>query len=466
LSTIRFTRSKILALKPAPKYYEVSDSQTEALGIGIQPAPSDSKSFKMRFRRPGGKPGNLTLGPFDSSDREACENPVIGQPLTADEARVLAANINLQRANGVDVIAARQANKRRKHVPAEKTFADHVRDYIDQKARPENRCWWDAAHMLGYHFPHRGRGDDAPTIVKGGLSDRWRSRRISEIDGDELFGLVKEAQRDGIPGLGRKSTEPSASRARHFSAALGALFSWLLEERRIKTNPYLGVKRPAKLDPRQHTLNIRTDTRGADELRWFWKATEQMGYPYGPLCQLLLLTACRRGEIARMQWSELTDDLSALRLPSARTKNGLAHVAPMSAPARKILKSIPKRNDGYIFTLNGTNPITNFSVYKAKLDTLMMTEAVRERGPDVVVPDWRVHDLRRSAATGMGGIGIAPHIIEVVLNHSSGFRSGVAGTYNTEPYEKEKRSALDRWGSHVERVVSGAAAKNVVSLRR
>jgi integrase len=184
------------------------------------------------------------------------------------------------------------------------------------------------------------------------------------------------------------------------------------------------------------------------------------------MCRLLLLTACRRSEIARAQWSEFTDDFSALHLPGTRTKNGHAHVVPLSAPAREILADIPRLSDSCVFSVIGNVPISNFGQYKARLDSLMMIEAVRERGPDAVIADWRLHDLRRSAATGMAGIGVAPHIIEVVLNHASGFRAGVSGTYNVEPYEAEKRAALDRWGAHVLRIVSGSKNPNVVPLRR
>jgi integrase len=81
------------------------------------------------------------------------------------------------------------------------------------------------------------------------------------------------------------------------------------------------------------------------------------------------------------------------------------------------------------------------------------------------IPPWRLHDLRRTAATGMAEIGIAPHIVEAALNHVSGVKAGVAGTYNRATYAEEKRAALERWASHVEGIVSGRPA-NVVSLSR
>jgi integrase len=67
---------------------------------------------------------------------------------------------------------------------------------------------------------------------------------------------------------------------------------------------------------------------------------------------------------------------------------------------------------------------------------------------------WVLHDLRRTAASGMAGLGVQPHDIEAVLNHRSGVIRGVAAVYNRHSYSAEKRSALDLWGKHVKRLVT------------
>jgi len=79
-------------------------------------------------------------------------------------------------------------------------------------------------------------------------------------------------------------------------------------------------------------------------------------------------------------------------------------------------------------------------------------------------PPWRLHDLRRTAATGMADIGIPPHIVEAALNHVSGAKAGVAGTYNRAAYANEKRAALERWALHIERLVSSGEPDKVVNL--
>jgi integrase len=115
-------------------------------------------------------------------------------------------------------------------------------------------------------------------------------------------------------------------------------------------------------------------------------------------------------------------------------------------------------------------PISSFSRVKACLDGLMLKaaqEQARAAGgdPDAVrIPAWRLHDLRRTCATGMAGIGIQPHVVEAVLNHVSGAKAGVAGTYNQYAYLPEKTAALERWSSHVEALVTGKPMNNVVTL--
>jgi hypothetical protein len=86
------------------------------------------------------------------------------------------------------------------------------------------------------------------------------------------------------------------------------------------------------------------------------------------------------------------------------------------------------------------------------------------RGVRNSLPGARHHDLRRSVATGTAELGIAPHMVEAVLNHVSGHKAGIAGVYNRATYEKEKRAALAMWADHVMATVEGRAL-NVVPLR-
>src|SRR5271163_3083046 len=96
---------------------------------------------------------------------------------------------------------------------------------------------------------------------------------------------------------------------------------------------------PAKRD---RVLNVKTDAKNADELRFFWQSTDVVGEPFGSLLQLLLITGCRLNELARLTRDELSDDLATIRLRGHRTKNGLPHDVPLPPLARDIIKGVPK----------------------------------------------------------------------------------------------------------------------------
>ena len=156
-----------------------------------------------------------------------------------------------------------------------------------------------------------------------------------------------------------------------------------------------------------------------------------------------------------MRWSELDFDAGVWTLPAERSKNRRAHTIPLLPAAMAIIESVPRTSRGHLF---GTRARAGFTIWDhSKRD-------FDRRLGDAVKP-WRLHDLRRSVATGMGDIGIEPHVIEAVLNHYSGHRRGVAGIYNRSGYEKAVRLALARWADHVMALVEGRApAGNVLAF--
>ena len=107
----------------------------------------------------------------------------------------------------------------------------------------------------------------------------------------------------------------------------------------------------------------------------------------------------------------------------------------------------------------GEGPFTGFSAAKRRLDERIA--ATRKAANAKPMPDWRLHDLRRTAATGMADLGVQPHIIEAVLNHVSGHKAGIAGIYNRAVYANEKRAALVLWGTHVASVAEGRVSSTV-----
>jgi integrase len=178
-----------------------------------------------------------------------------------------------------------------------------------------------------------------------------------------------------------------------------------------------------------------------------------VGEPFGAALKLLLLTGARLNEVSDMTRAELNDD-GVWSISGARTKNKRPHIVPLPPLARDILEHVPRIEGTFVFTTNGRSPISGWSKIKERLDELMGDP-----------PHWRLHDLRRTAATTMAEIGVMPHIVEAALNHISGAKASVAGVYNRAAYAPEKKAALERWAAHIEGITSGRP-NTVVPLRR
>jgi integrase len=431
----QLTAVAVAKLKPRAARVEIPDGGAKGLALAIQ--PSGAKSWIMRFRRPDGRPGSLTLGPYDSTQATAASSPVLGAPLTLAGARALSAEIHRQRATGRDVVADYNAAKERQRqqtasVTADDSFGAAARAFIEEHARPNTRRWEETAKILGLDYSIRGEA----TLRKGGLAARWQAKPLAEIDSGAIYTLVDEAKRRGIPGRDRRNTGASDPRGRAMARTLSKMFDWLLEHRKIETNPTLGVYCPPPPAARDRVLTNA-------EIRFFWQACDVVGSPFGKLFRFLLLTGARLNEASRMTYAELQNEGAAWLLPAARAKNKRPHLVPLSALARAQIGT----GTGYVFTTNGRTPISGFSKTKARLDAAMVAA-------NVEIAPWVLHDLRRTAATGMAEIGVEPHIIEAALNHVSGAKAGVAGIYNRAHYAEEKRAALERWGAHVQSISS------------
>jgi integrase len=191
----------------------------------------------------------------------------------------------------------------------------------------------------------------------------------------------------------------------------------------------------------------------ADEIRRIWAATKGSG-AFNAITRALLLTGQRREEVSGLGWAEIDEDLSAWTLPAIRAKNGKPHFIFLSTQMKALLRAQPRLKGTDLVFPGERGSFSGWSKSKARLD--------RRSG----VAGWSLHDLRRTVATQMGELGVAPHVVEAVLNHASGHRAGVAGVYNRARYANETRQALAAWGAHVEALVNGRETEaNVTPLR-
>ncbi|ETD87796.1 tyrosine-type recombinase/integrase [Rhodobacter capsulatus] len=292
--------------------------------------------------------------------------------------------------------------------------------------------------FLRRHASHNRRGDDVAAMFKREIMKKWGEREIQSIGKRDVIEVL-----DAIVDRGSPVT------ANRLRAHLNTLFNWAKGRDIVQANPLDGIKPPAPEKPRDRVL---TD----DEIRLFWNACDGLGYPFGPIYRALLLTGQRLREVAEMTWREV--DGNTWTLPADRSKNGDEHVIPLSPEVLAILEGLP-RIGRYLFTTTGKTPVSGFTRAKERLDKLM-TEAVNKDLPEgaepVTIAAFTIHDLRRTAATGMAGLRFPPHVVEAVLNHRSGTRRGVAGVYNRFDYADEKRQALEAWAAFVMQLLGGS----------
>jgi integrase len=318
----------------------------------------------------------------------------------------------------------------------------------------------------------RARSDAAATSARENFAaaiDRYLQRHAAKrMRASSLREISRVFERDVKPVLGARSIRDITRRdirelleqivdrgapihANHVLSYLGTMFKWALSNDLVETSPAVGLQRPSPAVERDRALDD-------DEIRLFWLACDQQGWPFGPLFQLLLLTAQRRAEVAASRWPEFDFDKALWTLPRERAKNDKAHLVHLAPAALDVLGALPKVADDLVFTTTGTTSVTGFA---RALERVMrfMQRAAAQQGRAAIAP-FTLHDLRRTAATGMAGIGIAPHIVDRILNHTAGTISGVARIYNRAEYLDERKAALVAWSSHVERLTG----HNVIAL--
>ncbi|MBA4087298.1 MAG: integrase [Novosphingobium sp.] len=279
-------------------------------------------------------------------------------------------------------------------------------DFIRQYARPRNRSWKEAERILQREF----------VAVHG-------QRDIREIRRSDVLELMDGAIERG-----------AAYQANRIHANLRKLFNWCVERGIVDASPVMGIRPPTREKARDRVLSD-------DEIRSVLKGCVEEPYPYGPFVPLLLATAQRRGEVSKIRWSDIDLDAKVWVIPADLSKNGKPHVVPLNDFAMCLLGNMQRfPNCDWVFTTTRRGPINGFSKALRNIQTRSETD------------NWRFHDLRRTAASGMARLSIAPHVVEKVLNHISGTISGVAAVYNRYGYDAERRDALNKWGQWLERL--------------
>jgi integrase len=285
------------------------------------------------------------------------------------------------------------------------------------------------------HLSQRRSGAETARILEREVFPTWGGQPIGGIKRSDVLTLL-----DRIADRGAPYTRNRAA------ATVRKLFNWAIKRGYLEANPAAGVE---MLDEEE-----RDRVLSDDEIVRVWNACDVIGWPFGTLFRILLLTAQRRDEVAEMCWSELDFNAALWALPKERAKNNRAHEVPLTPMVVEMLAAVPRLDESdLIFTTNGKTPVSGFSKAKCRLDEL------------AGVRDWRLHDLRRTATTGMAKLGVEPHVADRILNHKQGVIRGVAAVYNRHAYLNERRAALVQWAEYVLRLVHSGATKVVVLQR-
>jgi integrase len=244
------------------------------------------------------------------------------------------------------------------------------------------------------------------------MQDAWPGRTLRSISKKDLIAFIDKAMKRG-PSAGVTAWKVAK-----------AFFAWCESREEDYASPARSIRKPAKEKSRDRVLDDA-------ELKLTWEAAEAEGGPAGAVIKLLILSGARRNEITELARQEIKTE--AIELPGERTKNGLPHSIPLTVMMRRVLDTLPATGS---FVLNGSErPYGDHSGAKEKI-----TPAIRP---------WTLHDLRRSFASGLQRLGVAPHIVELALNHRSGTFSGVAGIYQRHRYAVEVREAFELWSRHI-----------------
>jgi integrase len=364
----------------------------------------------------------------------------------------------------------------REHVAGTKGQVAKARD-MAADVRAKARLGEDVlAEERTVRAERKAQGETIAKLVPAFLKahkDTWRpsyyratelylTDHLKKLAEKPVKAVTRDEVADALKTIATKRGKVSAARVR---ASLSTFYAWACdpEQRHADVSP-IAKGRKKRGANGANGAGARSRTLKPAELREIWLALdhEDVAEDYRRVLRLLILTGQRRDEVGKLPWREVNLAERRLELRGTRTKNHRDHLVPLSALALAQLPAEPDRTDPTARTMVfGRRAHTGFSGWgkaKAELDSVV-AEARRKRGIKDDLPHWTVHDLRRTAVTLMAEHKIAqPHVIEAIVNHISGHKAGVAGTYNRATYLEERMQALDAWSEFVERLATPAVA--------
>lgn len=403
------TAKAIDALKPAPlcKRYDVADAIVP--GFGVRVNDKGRKSFTLTARYPGSD---------NPTRRTIAEVGAMELAMAREIARAWLVQIDAGIDPRVEIELKREESQNRAE-----TFTQVAHRFLDQHVR-----------RTGLRS-----GREIERLFERYLYPAWGKREFATIRRGDVARLLDDIE------------ARAPSQADHVLALVSKLCNWHMAREESYTTPIVRGMRRTKACER-----ARNRVLDDHELRLLWSATGKAD-TYGAFLRIALLTAQRRAKVLEMRWQDI-DDFGLWSIPSEAREKANAQTLRLSRLALRIIDKQPRRDDSdLVFAGRGAKAINGLSKMKRALDTHVA------KLNDAAIPDWTVHDLRRTARSLMSRAGVRPDICERVLGHAI---PGVQGVYDRYSYEDEKADALTRLADLVTRIIeNNVEPSNLIPLR-
>ena len=430
MAKIRISKATVDAAA-ASDFGEVTFWDDRISGFGLKVTSAGSKVYIYRYRlsRPGQAaqtpPRKYTIGRHGD--------------LTPEQARRRAQELAALVAGGID--------PRQQELDAVAAEDETARLALEQERVLRDLAFSRVAELwLEYYEKDVGRRASsvamAKLVVQRYLRPTLGDRPMPHIGRSELQPVL-----DAIP------VHKRGIRRAVFAYA-SVLWGWALRRGYVDVNPMTGMEKPPAPAARERILSD-------EELALVCRSAEVAPRVWSAFFRLLVFTGQRRSEVAGMMWGELDRATAMWTIPAARAKNGKAHLVPLAPVVVLLLDELAEGSDwpqrGFVLTTTGRTAVSGISKAKAALD-----DAIAAVSQGEGLAPWRLHDIRRTVATGLQRLGVRFEVTEAVLNHVSGAKGGVAGVYQRHDWASEKRVALEAWATHVERLLMGTDSNNIV----
>lgn len=441
MATGAITKRAVDAAKPSERDLFLWD--IEVSGFGLKVTPSGGKVYIYQYRIGGrGSPTRrYTIGKHGA--------------LTPEQART--------RAKALAHMAEQKIDPRQ----AEAELAEAAKNaklMAERVLKLESDLAFEkvANHWLEHYEHEKGRRPASVALARL-VVNRYLVPALTGVPMPHVGRAELQPILDGIP-LAKKGMR------RAVFAYASVLFGWAHKRGHITQNPLTAMVKPEAPKARDRVL-------ADEELARLWEATSSISQPFGSFFRILILTGQRRSEVAGMEWIELNRAAAAWTIPAGRAKNGATHIVPLCKEIIEELDALSLAlqvkakasspdgkcwpETGFVLTTTSRTGISGITKVKAALDA-----KIAEAREGTHLMHWRIHDLRRTMATGLQRLGVRFEVTEAVLNHVSGAKGGVAGIYQRHDWAEEKRSALEAWALHLFTIAGASETDNVIKLRR